>query len=172
MHALLRHRLALIVGVVGGVSLALLAAAPPASALFGCGVDPVCMFGKGAGAAVSSVAGDAITALAKSVLQALGHAVEWSATLWTGVGTPQLADTNGQPVGAVAFVQQNLLYFTAGYGGRERAGGRGEDRDRGAEGVSRPSAHAVPGGVRDDRGGKRSARVGAGVRQRPDGGRI
>ena len=87
---------------------------PSASAILGCGVNPLCIVGKGVGAGVSSVAGDAITALAKSVLQALGHAVEWSATLWTGVGTPQLADANGQAAGAVAFLQQNLLYFTAG----------------------------------------------------------
>ena len=101
--------------VVAAACVALtLAVTPSASAILGCGVNPLCIVGKGVGAGVSSVASDAITALAKSVLQALGHAVEWSATLWTGVGTPQLADTNGQPVGAVAFVQQNLLYFTAG----------------------------------------------------------
>ena len=91
-----------------------LAVTPSAAAILGCGVNPLCIVGKGVGAGVSTVAGDAITALAKSVLQALGHAVEWSATLWTGVGTPQLDNPNGQPVGAVAFVQQNLLYFTAG----------------------------------------------------------
>ena len=108
------HRLTVALVAIAGTWLVILAAAPPAGALFGCGLNPACMFEKGVGGAVSSVAGDAITALARSVLQALGHAVEWSATLWTGVGTPQLADTNGQPVGAVAFVQQNLLYFTAG----------------------------------------------------------
>ena len=114
MSRLFGHRLAVVAGVLGGMWLLMLAAAPPAGALFGCGIDPVCMFGKGAGAAVSSVASDAITALAKSVLQALGHAVEWTATLWTGIGTPQLADANGQPVGAVSFVQEHLLYFTTG----------------------------------------------------------
>ena len=114
MRRLQSHRWALTVSVLAGTWIVILAAAPPAGAIFGCGIDPVCLGGKAIGGAVSSVAGDAITALAKSVLQALGHAVEWSATLWTGVGTPQLADTNGQAVGAVAFVQQNLLYFTAG----------------------------------------------------------
>ena len=86
----------------------------PAAAIFGCGIDPFCMLGKGAGAGVSSVAGDAITALAKSVLGALGHAVEWASTLWVGIGTPPVADASGQATGTVAFLQQNLLVFTTG----------------------------------------------------------
>src|SRR5207302_920711 len=36
---------------------------PPAGAVFGCGINPWCMVTKGAGGVVSSVAGDAITAL-------------------------------------------------------------------------------------------------------------
>ena len=72
------------------------------------------MIGKGVGGAVSSVAGDAITALAKSVLGALGHAVEWASTLWVGIGTPPVADAGGQATGTVAFLQQNLLVFTTG----------------------------------------------------------
>ena len=83
-------------------------------AIFGCGIDPLCMIGKGIGGAVSSVAGDAITALAKSVLGALGHAVEWASTLWVGIGTPSVADASGQATGTVAFLQQNLLVFTTG----------------------------------------------------------
>ena len=83
-------------------------------AIFGCGIDPLCMIGKGIGGAVSSVAGDAITALAKSVLGALGHAVEWASTLWVGIGTPPVADASGQATGTVAFLQQNLLVFTTG----------------------------------------------------------
>src|SRR5947209_3921514 len=86
----------------------------PAGALFGCGLNPLCIVGKGVGGVVSSVAGDAITALAKSVLGALGHAVEWASTLWVGIGTPAVADTGGQPTGTVAFLQQNLLVFTTG----------------------------------------------------------
>jgi type IV secretion system protein TrbL len=95
------------------VALLLLTAAP-AGALFGCGIDPLCMIGKGAGGVVSSVAGDAITALAKAVLGALGHAVQWASTLWVGIGTPPVANGGGQPTGTVAFLQQNLLVFTTG----------------------------------------------------------
>src|SRR5450755_1675299 len=95
------------------VALLLLTAAP-AGALFGCGIDPLCLSGKGAGGVVSSVAGDAITALAKAVLGALGHAVEWASTLWVGIGTPAVADGAGQATGTVAFLQQNLLVFTTG----------------------------------------------------------
>jgi len=85
-----------------------------AGALFGCGIDPLCIIGKGAGGVVSSVAGDAITTLAKAVLGALGHAVEWASTLWVGIGTPAVADGAGQATGTVAFLQQNLLVFTTG----------------------------------------------------------
>ena len=95
------------------VALLLLTAAP-AGALFGCGIDPLCLIGKGAGGVVSSVAGDAITALAKAVLGALGHAVQWASTLWVGIGTPAVADGAGQSTGTVAFLQQNLLVFTTG----------------------------------------------------------
>ena len=66
------------------------------------------------GGAASSLAGDAITALAKAVLGALGHAVEWASTLWVGIGTPPVADAAGQATGTVAFLQQNLLVFTTG----------------------------------------------------------
>ncbi|MGA2014752.1 MAG: hypothetical protein ABSH51_30080 [Solirubrobacteraceae bacterium] len=66
------------------------------------------------GGAVSSLADDAITALAKSVLGALGHAVEWASTLWVGIGTPPVADSAGQATGTVAFLQANLLQFTTG----------------------------------------------------------
>ncbi|MGH2867159.1 MAG: hypothetical protein ACRDNK_06260, partial [Solirubrobacteraceae bacterium] len=92
----------------------LLVTAAPARALLGCGIDPLCIVGKGVGGAVSSVAGDAITALAKAVLGALGHAVQWASTLWVGIGTPQVADAAGQATGTVAFLQQNLLVFTTG----------------------------------------------------------
>lgn len=92
----------------------LLLTAAPAGALFGCGINPLCMIGKGVGGAVSSLAGDAITALAKSVLGALGHAVEWASTLWVGIGTPPVAGAGGQATGTVAFLQQNLLVFTTG----------------------------------------------------------
>ena len=94
--------------------LLLLLTPAPAGALFGCGINPLCMIGKGAGGAVSSLAGDAITALAKSVLGALGHAVDWASTLWVGIGTPPVADAGGQATGTVAFLQQNLLVFTTG----------------------------------------------------------
>ena len=58
---------------------------------------------QGRGGAVSSVAGDAITALAKSVLGALGHAVEWASTLWVGIGTPPVADGAGRRPGRSRF---------------------------------------------------------------------
>jgi type IV secretion system protein TrbL len=114
MRWLLTPRLVVTLSALAGTWIIILAAPASAGAIAGCGIDPVCLGQKAIGGVVSSVASDAITALAKSVLQALGHAVAWVATLWMGVGTPQLADTNGQPVGAVAFVQQHLLYFTGG----------------------------------------------------------
>ena len=70
MRRALVNRLALSISVLGGTWLVILAAAPPAGALFGCGLNPACMFGKGVSGAVSSVASDAITALAKAVLGA------------------------------------------------------------------------------------------------------
>ena len=69
--------------------------AAPATAILGCGIDPGCIVGKAVGGGISSVAGDAITALAKAVLGALGHTIEWASTLWVGVGTPSVADTAG-----------------------------------------------------------------------------
>ena len=109
-----RHRLVIGASVVAGSWMVMLAAARPAGAFFGCGVDPVCLGKKAIGGAISSVAGDAITALAKAVLGALGHAVEWASTLWVGIGTPPVADAGGQATGTVAFLQQNLLVFTTG----------------------------------------------------------
>ena len=91
-----------------------LLAAAPASALFGCGLNPFCLGGKAIGGATSSIAGDAITALAKAILGALGSAIGWASTLWVGVGTPALAGQSGQATGTVAFLQQNLLEFTTG----------------------------------------------------------
>ena len=86
----------------------------PAGAILGCGIDPACIVGKAVGGGISSVAGDAITALAKAVLGALGHAIEWASTLWVGVGTPSVADSAGQSTGTVSFLQHNLLYYTTG----------------------------------------------------------
>ena len=86
----------------------------PASAIDGCGLNPVCVITKAASGGISSIAGDAITALAKAILGALGHAIEWASTLWVGVGTPTLADASGQATGTVAFLQQNLLVYTTG----------------------------------------------------------
>ena len=104
----------LFVGVLTLVVVVTLAAPPSAGAILGCGINPLCIVGKAAGAGISSVAGDAITALAKAVLGALGHAIEWASTLWVGVGTPQVADTSGQATGTVSFLQQNLLVYTTG----------------------------------------------------------
>ena len=109
-----RRRYALLLAAFGTTSATILIAAAPASAIFGCGLNPFCLGGKAIGGAISSVAGDAITALAKAVLGALGHAVEWASTLWVGIGTPPVADGAGQPTGTVAFLQQNLLVFTTG----------------------------------------------------------
>ena len=74
----------------------------------------MCVITKAASGGISSVAGDAITALAKAILGALGHAIEWASTLWVGVGTPTLAAASGQATGTVAFLQQNLLVYTTG----------------------------------------------------------
>jgi hypothetical protein len=86
----------------------------PAGAILGCGVNPACIVGKAVGGGISSVAGDAITALANAVLGALGRAIEWASTLWVGVGTPQVANSAGQSTGTVSFLQQNLLAYTTG----------------------------------------------------------
>ena len=86
----------------------------PAGAILGCGINPACIVGKAVGGGISSVAGDAITALAKAVLGALGHAIEWASTLWVGVGTPSVTDSAGQSTGTVSFLQHNLLYYTTG----------------------------------------------------------
>ena len=107
-----RRRYALVLAAFGMTSVTGLIAAAPASALFGCGLNPFCLGGKAIGGAISSVAGDAITALAKAVLGALGHAVGWASTLWVGIGTPPVADGAGQSTGTVAFLQQHLLVFT------------------------------------------------------------
>src|ERR1700727_2281704 len=88
--------------------------AAPASAILGCGINPACIVGKAVGGGISSVAGDAITALAKAVLGALAHAIEWASTLWVGVGTPPIADSAGHSTGTVSFLQENLLFYTTG----------------------------------------------------------
>ena len=85
-----------------------------AGAILGCGVNPACIVGKAVGGGISSVAGDAITALANAVLGALGRTIEWASTLWVGVGTPQVANSAGQSTGTVSFLQQNLLAYTTG----------------------------------------------------------
>ena len=109
-----RKQPALLIAALTLSAMIALVAAPSASAIFGCGINPACMVGKALGGGISSVAGDAITALAKAVLGALGHAIEWASTLWVGVGTPPVADASGQATGTVAFLQQNLLVFTTG----------------------------------------------------------
>ena len=142
------------------VALLLLIAAP-AAALFGCGINPLCIVGKAVGGAISSVAGDAITALAKAVLGALGHAVEWASTLWVGIGTPPVADAAGQPTGTVAFLQQNLLVFTTGAGGAVHADRRRADRLPRAQGRAAARARPLPGDLRAGlgRGGRRGERA-------------
>ena len=97
---------------------------------------------------MSSVAGDAITALAQSVLGALGHAVEWASTLWVGIGTPPVADAAGQATGTVAFLQQNLLVFTTGAGGAVHAARRRADRLPRAQGRAAARARPLPGDLR------------------------
>ena len=109
------HRLLPIVTSALLASTVLLLMLPdPAGAILGCGVNPACIVGKAVGGGISSVAGDAITALAKAVLGALGRAIEWASTLWVGVGTPQVANSAGQSTGTVSFLQQNLLVYTTG----------------------------------------------------------
>ncbi len=92
----------------------LLVLAAPAAGILGCGLNPACIAGNAIGGGISAVAGDAITALAKAVLGALAHAIEWASTLWVGVGTPTIADSAGQSTGTVSFLQQNLLLYTTG----------------------------------------------------------
>ncbi len=108
------RRLAIAAGVVTISTLVSLALAAPALAIIGCGINPACIVGKAVRGGISAVAGDAITALAKAVLGALGYAIEWASTLWVGVGTPAVADSAGQSTGTVSFLQQNLLVYTTG----------------------------------------------------------
>lgn len=109
-----RHLLSLGATAMLATTALMLLVADPAPAIIGCGVNPACIVGKAVGGGISAVAGDAITALAKAVLGALGHAIEWASTLWVGVGTPQVANSAGQSTGTVSFLQQNLLYYTTG----------------------------------------------------------
>ena len=96
----------------GGVATLMLIVAPPAGALFGCGLDPICIAGKGVGAAAGGVAGDVITAVAKAVAQAVGEAVKAVATFWVRVPTPGLTTTNGAPSDPVNYLQTHLYYFS------------------------------------------------------------
>ena len=114
LHLSPRRWVNLLIAAIAATTAVVLLAAPPASAIAGCGINPLCIGGKVLGSGISSVAGDAITALAKAVLGALGRAIEWASTLWVGVGTPQVADTSGQATGTVSFLQQNLLVYTTG----------------------------------------------------------
>jgi len=114
MRAFARRYAILLMGATCLTWVLILAAAPPAGAILGCGVDPLCIVSKGIGGAVSSVAGDVVTQLAKSVLDAVSWAVKQTATLWMGIGTPQLSNAAGQPTGAVGWLQENLVYLTSG----------------------------------------------------------
>ena len=84
----------------------------PADAIFGCGVNPLCVIGKGVGAAAGGVAGDAITAVAQAIAQAVGQAVKAVATLWVQVPTPNLTTTGGAPSDPVDYLQTHLYYFS------------------------------------------------------------
>lgn len=114
LHLSPRRWVNLLIAAIAATTAVVLLAAPPASAIAGCGINPLCIGGKVLGSGISSVAGDAITALAKAVLGALGRAIEWASTLWVGVGTPQVADASGRATGTVSFLQHNLLVYTTG----------------------------------------------------------
>ena len=87
----------------------------PADAIFGCGVNPLCVIGKGVGAAAGGVAGDAITAVAQAIAQAVGQAVKAVATLWVQVPTPNLTTTGGAPSDAVGYLQSHLYYYSGAF---------------------------------------------------------
>ena len=146
-----------------------LAAAPSASAILGCGINPVCMVGKVAGGGISSLAGDAITALAKAVLGALGHAIEWASTLWVGVGTPQVADASGQATGTVVVPAAEPAGLHDRPGGPLDPDWRRPDRLARAQVRSRPRARPVPGHLRARRRRRRVRRERPDRRRRPDG---
>lgn len=87
--------------------------APAADAIFGCGINPICIATKPITGVVSSVAGDAVQQLAKDVLQAVAWGVGQAATFWMKIPTPTVGDSStGQATGAAAWVQQHLSYLT------------------------------------------------------------
>ena len=67
--------------------------------------------GKILGGVVNSVAGDAITALAKAIVSAIAHVIGTVASFWTAIPSPQVADGAGNPTGAVAVIQANLAWY-------------------------------------------------------------
>src|ERR1700712_4412597 len=81
----------------------------------GCGFDPLCQGQHLLGDAVSSVAGNAIDALADAVTEAVAKAVASVGTLWVKVGTPDLTSTHGgsAPSDAVGFLQDSLWWYMA-----------------------------------------------------------
>ena len=75
-------------------------------ALFGI-PNPIHIIGKGIGDA----AGDAITAVAKSIIEGVAHMIGTLATFWTSIPSPTLTDGSGNPVGANGVIEQNLAYY-------------------------------------------------------------
>jgi type IV secretion system protein TrbL len=111
-----RQRVLWLSGVLGVAWLITLWAAPPAGAIFGCGINPFCLAGKGATAVIGGVAGDAITAVAHAIATAVGQAIATVTTLWVNVPVPSLGSPSSsglvQPSPTVGFLQGSLQWFT------------------------------------------------------------
>ena len=75
-------------------------------ALFGI-PNPIHIIGK----AIGGAAGDAITALAKSIIEGVAHMIGTLATFWTAIPSPTLSDGSGNPIGANGVIEQNLAYY-------------------------------------------------------------
>lgn len=124
-RATARKRLLVGSGALGAVWVALLTTASPAGAVAGCGIDPICLLGKGAGAVVGGVAGDAVAAVAHAIASAVGQAIATVTTLWVNVPVPSLGSPSSsglvQPSPTVGFLQGSLQWFTLTLAGASTA---------------------------------------------------
>jgi type IV secretion system protein TrbL len=60
---------------------------------------------------IGGAAGDAITALAQSIIEAVAHMIGTLATFWTSIPSPTLTDGSGNPIGANGVIEQNLAWY-------------------------------------------------------------
>jgi hypothetical protein len=92
------------------------APAPPPPEAEACApLDVVCQAKEGAADAVASGATDAIANMADAVAEALGKALTSLGTVWVSVETPNLTGGSGGASTTVAFLQDSLWFYMAGF---------------------------------------------------------